>query len=91
MKQLEYRTKRIQSVDKRFAQALGNQLRIIREKRRLSLRDVQKKTGFSKTLLDYWELGLTRIKPEQLELLCKTYDISNNLDVKVRLGFLVDD
>ncbi len=91
MKQLDWRAKKIQTVDKRFAQALGNQLRLIREKRKLSIRDVQRRTGFSKTLIDYWELGLTRIKPEQLETLCQLYNISNNLDVKVRLGFLLED
>ena len=81
----------IKTVDKAFYHELGNTLRKIRERRNMTLREVAQKTGYSRPLIDHWELGYNKIKPKQLENLCRVYDVSNNLSVTVKLGFLLDD
>ncbi len=81
----------IKTVDKIFYRELGNTLRKIREHRNMTLKEVSQRTGYSRPLIDHWELGCNKIKPKQLENLCNVYDISNNLSVHVKLGFLLDD
>lgn len=81
----------IKTVDEKFYRELGKQLRMIREERRMTLSEVSKKIGYSRSLIDQWELGYSKIKPKQLDLLCDVYDISNLMTVTVKLGFLLDD
>ena len=81
----------IKTIDKLFYHNLGLKLRCIRQHRELTLRELSKKTGFSRTLIDHWELGISKIKDSQLEVLCKALDVTNNITVDVKIGFLLDD
>lgn len=81
----------IKTIDSKFYHELGNKIRQIREHRDMTLLELSKATGYSRTLIDHWELGLNKIKPKQLENICKALDITNNLSVSVKLGFLLDD
>lgn len=75
----------IKTIDKHFYKQLGMQLRKIRQEKELSLKDMRDKTGFSKTLIDFWELGQTRIKPDQYKILCDALGIESDFEVEVRL------
>ena len=77
----------ITSVDYRFYRELGKQIRHIREERRLTLKDVAKMTGYSRPMIDRWELGVSKMKISQLERLCDVLQVTNNLSVEVKLGF----
>ena len=76
----------IKTIDHKFYRALGEQLRKIRTEKSLSLRELAKMTGFSRTLIDYWELGVLRIKPEQFERLCEELEISSNIKIDIKIG-----
>ena len=78
---------KVTTIDYLFYRKLGTELNDLRKERNLSLRELSKKTGYSRTLIDNWELGIQRIKPEQLERLCKVLEVSNNLKIDVKLGF----
>lgn len=81
----------IKTVDRLFYRELGNTLRRIREHRNMTLKEVSQSTGYSRTLIDHWELGLNKIKDNQLDRLCEVYSVTNNLSVNVKLGFLLND
>lgn len=80
----------IKTIDTLFYKELGKKLRIIREKRNMTLKELSQLTGYSRPLIDHWELGLNKIKPKQLEKLCEALDVANNLQVEVKLGFLLE-
>lgn len=78
----------IKTIDRKFYREVGNQLRKIRTHRDMTLLELSQATGFSRTLIDHWELGLNKIKPHQLERLCQALQVTNNLNVEVKIGFL---
>lgn len=80
----------IKTIDTLFYKELGKKLRIIREKRNMTLKELSQLTGYSRSLIDHWELGLNKLKPKQLEKLCEALDVTNNLQVEVKLGFLLE-
>ncbi len=75
----------IKTIDKHFYKKLGMQLRKARQDKELSLKDMREKTGFSKTLIDLWELGQSKIKPDQYKILCDVLDIDANFEVEIKL------
>ena len=77
----------LKTVDEKFYRQLGNELGNIRRSRGMSLREVAKKTGYSRTLIDQWELGQRKIKKEQYELLCSVLDVSSSLKIEITVGF----
>lgn len=78
----------IKTIDSRFYHELGNQIRAIRQHRDMTLLELSQETGYSRTLIDHWELGLNKIKPKQFEKLCEALQVSNNLQIDVKIGFL---
>lgn len=76
----------IKTIDSYFYKELGIQLRNIRQKKRLTLNEISKKTGYSRPLIDRWELGITKIKPSQFERLCNVLSIPTMLKVDVQIG-----
>lgn len=76
----------IKTVDFVFYRELGDAIRKKRYEKGLTLRDVAKMTGYSRTIIDHWELGFNKIKPNQLEKLCEVLEITNLLTVEVKLG-----
>lgn len=75
----------IRTIDSRFYKRLGMQLKDIRHDKGLSLRDMQKKIGFSRTLIDRWELGKAKIKPEQYKILCDALNVDSNFEIEIKL------
>ncbi len=57
----------------------------------MTLEELSEKTGYSRPLLDHWELGLNKIKPKQFENVCKALNVSTSMDIKVKIGYLLDD
>ncbi len=80
----------IQTIDNKFYRELGNQLRAIRQHREMTLTEVAKITGFSRSLIDHWELGFNKIKPRQFERLCEALQVSPNMKIDVKVGFWSD-
>ena len=66
-----------------FYKQLGTVLSNVRHKHGLSIQDVAKRLKTSKTTVDNWELGKTRISCEKFQKLCEMYGISTNLIVNV--------
>lgn len=81
----------IKTIDWLFYRQLGEKIRIIRNHRNMTLKEISQATGYSRTLIDHWELGKNKIKPIQLEKLCQALNVTNNLKVEVKLGFLLED
>lgn len=81
----------IRTVDRLFYRQLGNEIRRIRNHRDITLKELSQETGYSKELIDHWELGKNKMKPNQLENLCKALNVTNNLKIEVKLGFLLND
>lgn len=76
----------IKTIDSYFYRELGIQLRNIRQEKRLTLNEISKKTGYSRPLIDRWELGITKIKPSQFERLCNVLSIPTMLKVDIQIG-----
>ena len=81
----------IRTIDRYFYRQRGEEIRKIRNHRNMTLKEVSQETGYSRALIDCWELGRCKINPKQLEKLCQALDVTNNLKVEVRLGFLLDE
>lgn len=77
----------IKTIDKAFYRELGQEIRRMRRHREMTLKELSQKTGYSRTLIDYWELGISKIKPIQLEKICEALNVTNNLKIEVKLGF----
>ena len=81
----------LKTIDSLFYRELGKQIREIRQHREMTLMEVSQATGFSRTLIDHWELGFNKIKPKQFEKLCEALQVSTNLKVDVKIGFWSDE
>ena len=57
----------IKTVDCKFYEMLGLEIRKIRQYRRLTLKQLSVKTGFSLPQLDRWELGVSKIRQTNLK------------------------
>ena len=77
---------KVTTIDKLFYEQLGKELRAIRQCREMTLREVSQATGFSRTLIDCWELGFNKIKSRQFEILCEALQIDPTIYIKVELG-----
>lgn len=77
----------IKTIDSKFYRELGNRIRDVRSKRRMSLCELSKLTGFSKSMLDMWELGLCKIKPKQYSLICEALQISESMKIEITVGY----
>lgn len=77
---------KIHTIDKHFYQELGKEISNVRHKRGYSLRYLAELTGISKTMLDFYELGKCKIKPETYKKICKSLKIPEKIDIKIELG-----
>lgn len=75
-----------ETIDSIFYKKLGNILHRERKKRGYSLRYVAELTGISRTTIDKYEMGTTRIDSMRWQSLCKALQISHQLDMKILLG-----
>ncbi len=79
------------TVDSVFYKELGKYLHNAREQRGITLRDLSKRVGVSRVMLDNWELGLCRIKSEQFQLLCKTLNCPSEFLVSINFNIIRND
>lgn len=77
----------IKTIDRAFYRMLGLKLREVRERRELTLKQVSNATGYSRSLLDQWELGLCKIKPKLYDRLCEVLQVSTSIKVDITVGF----
>lgn len=75
----------IKTIDSVFYKEIGNELRNRRGEIHMTLKELSKEVGISSTTLDYYELGLLKITPENLKIICKALGINNNFNVYVEL------
>lgn len=75
----------IKTIDSVFYKELGSVLRKCRGEKDMTLKELSKEVGIPSTTLDYYELGLVKIKQENLDLICKALEINNGLKVEVKL------
>lgn len=75
----------LKKIDAKFYKALGQRLREVRHHRGVDLKELSQLTGFSRSLLDHWELGYNKITQKQYETLCKALNITTEMDIDVRL------
>lgn len=78
----------IRTIDNLYYREIGKQIRKVREHRNMTLKELSQATGYSRPLIDHWELGLSKIKPKQYENICKALNISTSIKVEVTLGYL---
>lgn len=76
----------IKTIDKLFYRELGNQLRNIRIKRDMTILELAQETGYSRSLIDHWELGMNKIKPKQYEKLCSVLKVSPSMKIDITVG-----
>lgn len=74
------------TIDKVFYSKLGKLIHDERKKRGYSLRYVAELTGISRTTIDKYELGITRINEIRWKKICKALEISENIHVQIALG-----
>ena len=52
----------LRTVDELFYRELGKELRELRFNRGLTLKELSNLTGYSRAMIDHWELGFNKIK-----------------------------
>ncbi len=74
----------IRTIDNIFYKAIGEVIRVKRIKLGMTLKDLSKLVGISRTTLDYYELGSVKMKPENLNLICEALQIDPNIEVEIK-------
>lgn len=74
--------KDLTTIDRHFYKALGLRLNSLRLNKCKSYREMSKETGLSRTTIDRFFLGRSRIKDGNFELICKSLGITTDLAMK---------
>lgn len=77
----------IKTLDEIYYRVLGEEIRRIRTDKRLSLSQLSKLTGISRSQLDHYELGWNKIKKSNWKRICEALEVSENIKVEVTIGF----
>lgn len=80
----------VKTIDRKFYREVGNELRRIRTHRDMTLRELSQATGISRSQLDHYELGLNKLKDTTLQKICNALEVSSNMKIDVKIGFLED-
>ena len=75
------------TVEYAFYRRLGAVLSNVRHNKGLSIQNVAKRLKTSKTTVDNWELGKTRISWDKFVKLCEIYGISTDLKINVDVTY----
>lgn len=75
------------TVEYAFYKRLGAVLSNVRRNKGLSIQNVAKRLKTSKTTVDNWELGKTRISWDKFMKLCEIYGISTDLKINVDVTY----
>lgn len=81
------RKKNADTIDRKFYRKLGNILHEARMKKGYSLRYVAELTGLTRTTVDNYELGLSRIDDARYKKVCEVLGISDVIHIKIAIGF----
>lgn len=76
----------IKTIDSLFYKQVGEKIRKIREHRGITLKELAQETGYSRVLIDYWELGYSKIKPHQFDRICKALKVPNKITLEIKIG-----
>lgn len=82
---------KIKTIDRFFYQKFGEQIRKRRQHLEMTQKELSKKIGVSRSLVDHWELGLTKVSDSKMELLCEALEMSNSMDITVKIGYWDND
>ena len=77
---------KVKTLDSMFYDKLGIIIRTERQKQKIPLRQLSKMTGISRTQLEYYELGYTRIKDDTWNVICKALGIDTQFNVSVTIN-----
>lgn len=75
----------MKTIDKIFYYELGKILNQKRREKGFSLRYLSKITGISRTTLDNYELGVSRISINNFEIICECLGISPKIDISINI------
>ena len=74
------------TIDSKFYLKLGDILNYQRRKKGYSLRYLAEVTGISRTTLDKYEMGKSRIDEIRWKTICKALQLPEQVHVKIALG-----
>lgn len=75
----------LKKVDEKFWHELGLQLRKERQKQGLKIHEIASKTGYSRALVNHWELGYSKMSQDQYKAYCNVLKITPKLNVHVMI------
>ena len=78
---------KVSTIDKLFYRELGKEIRELRQHRGMTLQQLSKMTGISRSLIDHWELGFSKIKPAYFERLCDALQVSSEINITISIGY----
>lgn len=78
--------KTLSTIDRHFYKNLGLKLNCIRINKCKSYREMSAETGLSRTTIDNFFLGKTRIKDNNFELICKSLGITTSNAIRLILS-----
>nr|DAX05585.1 MAG TPA: Helix-turn-helix XRE-family like protein [Bacteriophage sp.] len=73
----------LKKVDAKFWHELGLQLRKERKRQGLKIYEVAKKMGYSRSLVNHWELGYSKMNAKQYKAYCNVLNIMPKINVHV--------
>jgi len=73
------------TLDSQFYELVGNRLTKARKNKKLTLKEVSKILNKSPQMLDYIELGKSRIDEIEFNKLCKLYDLQGKINIEIDL------
>ena len=76
---------KVKTLDSKFYDKLGVIMRNERQKQKIPLKQLSKMTGISRTQLEYYELGYTRIKDETWGVICRALGINSRFNVSITI------
>ena len=77
---------KMRTIDGAFYSKLGAVIHDARKQLGYSLRYLAELTGISRTTLDKYELGISRIDDIRWKKVCKALQLPENIHVKIALG-----
>lgn len=80
------RKRHADTIDRKFYRKLGQILFEERQKRGYSLRELEELTGITRTTLDNYELGRSRIDDARYKKVCEALQISDQVYIKIAIG-----
>lgn len=75
----------LKKADAKFWHELGLQFRKERKRQGLKIHEIAEKTGYSRALVNHWELGYSKMTDKQFKAYCNVLKIEPKLNVHVMI------